>query len=217
MPASYKVPQNVDLEDKILGPFTLKQFFYLLAAGLATFISFNIFYRLAPPLFVISALVIWGITGAFVFVRPNDQPFTKFFFSFLWFSLKPNRRVWHRLPSLGEIALSDTPEEKAPPQPAEPSPDEMKSHLQRLAHVVDTRGWSDVDEEEADISARVTSGEAKPKLNVYMTDSDQPEDILAAEDEQRGSDRATAELERVLKTGVAKPRVKGAKRAPAEG
>ncbi len=204
MPASYKIPQNVDLEDKILGPLTLKQFLFALAAGLATFVSFNVFYALSPVVFVILTLLIWGVAGAFIFVRPNDQPFTKFIFSFIWFATKPQRRVWKRIPSLGDVTLhdaSDKPVQQA--GPARPSAEEARSRLQQLAHLVDTRGWSAVDEEA--IGGRITSGEAKPKLNIALSDSDQPEDILAAEDEHRGSDRVTSELDHLLAAGVAKP------------
>lgn len=200
MPNSYKIPQNVNLEDKILGPLTLKQFLYLLAAGMATFFSFSVFWQFAPGVFYVVTFTAWIIAVAFAFVRPNEQPFIKFAFAFLWFSLKPSRRVWDRIPSLGEIDLTDQSEEKATPKDNRPSPQEVRSRLQRLAHIVDTRGWEPTDDEQPDITARVTGGEAKPKINVGLTDANQPEDILAKEDEASGSDRVSAELERVLKT-----------------
>lgn len=208
MPDSYKIPQNVDLEDKIFGPFTLKQFLYILGAGVVTFFSFSTFWSAAPAVFILIAFFTWVVAGAFVFVRPNDQPFSKFAFSFLWFSLKPNRRFWKRIPSLGEIEFFDKAIEKAEPKDSRPSAEEVRSRLQRLAHVVDTRGWSDIDEDEADIASRVTSGEAKPKFNIMMSEAEQPEDILAREEGAKGSDRATAELERMLKMGVSKPLIK---------
>lgn len=202
MPESYKVPQNVDLEDKILGPFTLKQFLMLLGMGFAIFMWYNMFRSVMGVFFVLTFFTVI-ITCAFIFVRPNDQSFSKFFFSFMWFSLKPNRRIWHRVPSLGDMPLSDT-EEKPVETVDEPSAEEVRSRLQRLSHIVDTRGWGGEEGDEPDIAARVTSGEAKPKLNLNETDSDQPEDILAAEDEKRGSDRVTSELERVLRQTTAK-------------
>lgn len=212
MPATYKIPQNVDLEDKIIGPLTLKQFLYTLAAGMVTFVSFSVFYKAAAPLFYFITLFTWIFTAALVFVRPNDQPFTKFLFSFLWFTIKPNRRIWKRIPSLGEISLTDTAK-KAEPVPDRPSAEQVKSHLQQLAHVVDTRGWSELDDGIGD--RVVSSGAAKPTLNIIMSDADQPEDILAAEDENRGSDRVTAELDRMLRQGVTKPNVATATSSPA--
>ena len=206
MPAAYKIPQNVDLEDKILGPFTLKQFLYILAAGFVVFVTFRMLWTPAPWLFFIITFFNVVITGALVFVRPNDQPFSKFVGAFIGFTTKPQRRSWKRVPTLGEVTFSDTPAEQAPPVVAEPSPEEVRSRLQRLAHIVDTRGWSAVDTDEADIIDRVTSeGEAKPKLNIFMATTEEPEDILAREDESPGhSDRASSELDRALHEQTAK-------------
>ncbi|MSU76403.1 PrgI family protein [Patescibacteria group bacterium] len=206
MPQSYKIPQNVDLEDKIFGPLTLKQFLLALGAGVITFISYSVFYPVAPLVFWILTIITWGVTVAFIFVKPNDQPFSKYITSFLAFLLKPTRRVWKRIPSLGEIKLHD---ETSVPKVTrnEPSEDEVRSRLQHLSHVVDTRGWSEVDQ--ADIGGRVTSEpEAKPNLNIFLADEDQPEDILKAEDEARGSDRSSSELDQMLKQGVSKPSLK---------
>lgn len=201
MPATYKIPQNVDLEDKILGPLTLKQFLYTLGAGMITFVSFSTFYTLVPALFYVITFLTWTITAAIVFVRPNDQPFLKFVFAFLWFSLKPNRRVWKRIPTLSNVPDTE-PVKVAPPPPA-PSSTEVRSRLQRLAHVVDTRGWSTL-EAGSEMGDRVVSApSAAPVINIHQ--SSEPEDVLAAEDEARGSDRATAELDRVLRRGVTKP------------
>lgn len=203
MPQSYKIPQNVDLEDKILGPFTLKQFLYLLAAGVLTFIHFSVWYTAAPPVFFTLTFFTWILAVAFVFIKPNDQPFSKFIFSFVNFALKPQRRVWRRIPSLDQIELHDSTEDIPQVAPG-PSPDEVRSRLGRLAHIVDTRGWSNLDTE-GNVTGRVAAGEATPKLNVETTDSDLPEDILAREEDQTGSDRTSAELDRVLKQGVKKP------------
>lgn len=203
MPASYKIPQNVDLEDKIIGPFTLKQFLYLLAAGLVTFINFNAFYKLVPAAFWVILLFTWAVAGAFVFIRPYDRPFSNFIFSFIWFATKPQRRIWKRLPTLGSLKLTDEPVRTAKQAPAMPTAEEVRTRLQHLAHVVDTRGW-DEDSESSDVSARITGGDPKPRYNLSIAASEEPEDILAREDGEAGFDRASAELERKLKTGVAK-------------
>jgi hypothetical protein len=206
MAQSYKIPQNVDLEDKIFGPFTLKQFLYLLAAGIVTFISFSTFFSILPVVFYLITFVTWLATAAFVFVRPNEQTFAKFVTSFIWFTTKPQRRTWRRIPTLDQIKLQDEAPE-VDPTPPEPNMDEVRSRLARLAHVVDTRGWSDVDE--PDVAARINSGEAKPEYNVSMTQSEQDElaadDVLASEDEEVGPSRATHELDRMLKDGVPRP------------
>ncbi|MEX2209785.1 MAG: PrgI family protein [Patescibacteria group bacterium] len=202
MASSYKIPQNVELEDKILGPFTLKQFFYLLAAGLVTFVSFSAFYTASPPAFFMVTAFTWIIAGAFVFIRPNDQPFAKFISSFFSFYVRPSRRAWKRMPSLGEIKLEDR---QAPPRVVqeEPSEEEVRSKLARLSHIVDARGWSEVDA--AETTGRITSDvEAKPKLNIFMAQTEEPQDILEREEEGAGSDRASADLGQVLSQKIAR-------------
>ena len=205
MPQAYKIPQNVDLEDKIFGPLTLKQFLVAMGAGMVTFVAFSFFYTAVPLVFWAITVLAWLTAAAFIFVRPNDQPFSKFLFSFIWFATKPSRRAWKRVPSLGGIALSDENAVPKVKQREEPSESEVRSKLQRLAHVVDTRGWSEVDEND-DVGGRVTSeASARPKLNIFMAEEDAPQDILASEDSGGRSDRASRELEGMLRSGVSKP------------
>jgi hypothetical protein len=37
--AVYKVPQDVEAEDKLIGPFSFRQFIYLIVAALGIFLS----------------------------------------------------------------------------------------------------------------------------------------------------------------------------------
>jgi PrgI family protein len=197
MASSYKIPQNVELEDKILGPFTLKQFLYLLAGGLVTFVNFSTVYTVSQGAFFATTFFTWVIVAAFVFIKPYDQPFAKFITSFISFSTRPSRRAWKRLPTLAEIKLED---HQAPPKVVkqEPSEEEVRSKLSRLAHVIDSRGWTGADD--ATTVGRVTSdAEAKPKLNIFLAHEDEPADILEREEEGHGSDRASANLDSVLK------------------
>ena len=67
----FKVPQFLDIEDKIFGPFTFRQFAYM--AGGAGFCYF--FYKLLGLLWgAIPILIIAGMAGALTFYRPNNKP-----------------------------------------------------------------------------------------------------------------------------------------------
>lgn len=68
----YQVPQFIDVEDKIFGPFTFKQFIYLAGGGGITVVLF-----LYLPLFVaiIVAIPIVGLTGALAFYKINNKSF----------------------------------------------------------------------------------------------------------------------------------------------
>ena len=67
----FKVPQFLEIEDKIFGPFTFKQFIYLAGgAGLC-----YVIFKLMGLLFgLIPILIIAGISVALTFYRPNNKP-----------------------------------------------------------------------------------------------------------------------------------------------
>lgn len=88
----FRVPQFIDVEDKIFGPLTLKQFFYLLGAGGMAFL----FFKLIPIKIVAIALTI-PISGFFIalaFVRINDRPFIDFAESVFSFMMKGKIYIW---------------------------------------------------------------------------------------------------------------------------
>src|ERR1700690_2166675 len=68
----YQVPQFIEVEDKIIGPLTLKQFIYVAgAAGLC--IVF--FYNLNIVLAIVLALPVVGLAVALAFYKINGKPF----------------------------------------------------------------------------------------------------------------------------------------------
>ena len=68
----YQVPQFIEIEDKIFGPFTLKQFIYLAGGGGVCLILFTLLpLYLAIPL----ALPFVGLALALAFYTVNDRPF----------------------------------------------------------------------------------------------------------------------------------------------
>jgi hypothetical protein len=97
--AQYKVPQNIDLEDKIVGPFTLKQFVYLLIAGAIIYGWWN--YLAAryvagtyTALFLLVALPVGILGAALALVKVNDRPFEVFLLSLVKFIFSPKQRMW---------------------------------------------------------------------------------------------------------------------------
>ncbi len=89
----YKVPQNIDQEDKILGPLTFVQFIYVLVGGAVVLILFTIlrfsifFFLLALPIII--------LTAAMALIKVQDQPFSHFLLYFIVYLRQPKRRIWH--------------------------------------------------------------------------------------------------------------------------
>lgn len=100
----FKVPQNVQREDTIIGPLTLKQ---LIICAIGFTIAYGIYVSLGklylwitwlPPVAIVTL-----ITLAFAFLRPLDLSFTKYILLFIEYSLLPKKRVWVK--SSGEVII----------------------------------------------------------------------------------------------------------------
>lgn len=146
----YKIPQNVAIEDKIVGPLTLRQLI-MLAIGFG--ISYTLFailskmYELNIIEYIIIALP--GLVAvAFALVKINGIPLLKFFFLFLEFSIKPKKRIWdHRgIASLVSPDLTEMPKEGAPKEEAELDQKSKKAkNLKELTNVLDSGGFDHVE------------------------------------------------------------------------
>lgn len=69
----FRVPQFIDMEDKVFGPFTLKQFGYIIGAGGLSFLIWTFI-----PIHFIAILVIAPVAGLFLalaFVKYNNRSF----------------------------------------------------------------------------------------------------------------------------------------------
>jgi len=87
----FQVPQFIDTEDKVVGPFSLRQFMYI---GIAGFISAIFYFFVQTWLFVIMSIICLGLAGVISFVKINGQPVIKIItaaFNYYW---KPQIYVW---------------------------------------------------------------------------------------------------------------------------
>jgi hypothetical protein len=114
----FKVPQNVQREDKIVGPLTLKQ---LIICGIGFAVDYTIYTTLAKQYiwitWILPVAIVAIITMAFAFVRPLDLSFSKYIIRMLEFMLIPRKRFWiqgsaESYPSALQSAQSISGEEK---------------------------------------------------------------------------------------------------------
>jgi hypothetical protein len=137
MPQQFVVPQFIDVEDKILGPITTRQFLIILGTALVLFIMYKIL-RFIP--FVLSGLPISGIAGTFAFAKINGAPFHLFFLNILQTARRPNVRIWYKDVDDAELRaiMSAAP---PPPKKSEPVKEDITtSRLQELTLVANTGG-----------------------------------------------------------------------------
>jgi len=90
----FKVPKDVDIEDRIAGPLTLKQLGWL---GGGVGICIVLWKMLDFQLFVVCAIIILGLSAGFAFVRPYNQSLIGFCGSVLMFLSKPKQYFWRRI------------------------------------------------------------------------------------------------------------------------
>ena len=88
----YKVPQNIDIQDRIIGPLTMLQLVYAVVGG---GLAYSILITLPSPASYILAAPIALFTVAVIFVKVNERPFLNFFFAMIQFMTSPKQRVWH--------------------------------------------------------------------------------------------------------------------------
>jgi hypothetical protein len=145
------VPQFIDVEDKIIGPVTTRQFVVLLAAAAMVVIDYQIIYKIANNfwLFVLSAIFIVGLFATFAFLRVNGRPFHYFMLNFLISLRDPHLRLWSKFRSRSELRQKQTFTKLPPPIPIKGGL--TRSKLTQLSLVVDTGGAYQESSEDVEI------------------------------------------------------------------
>ena len=137
--AEYKVAQDVEAEDKLIGPFSFRQFIYLIIAAVAVALAWGlgqVFIGLA----IIPLPVIIFFTVLAVPLR-KDQPMEIYVAAIISYRLKPRKRVWSPdgIESLIEITVPKAVDEHLT---KDLSQMETEKRLSYLADIADTKGWS---------------------------------------------------------------------------
>ncbi|HTE57653.1 MAG TPA: PrgI family protein [Verrucomicrobiae bacterium] len=165
--ATYKVIQDIEAEDKLLGPFSLRQFIYLLIVAVTMFLG----YKLSSA----SVLLIIPLLPIIIFFALLAAPFGRDQSSEVWllakirFFIKPRKRIWNQ-DGIQQLVTITAPKKIEAPRTKNLTQTEVKSRLQALASTIDTRGWAVKD---VDVSMF-----AHPSLLAAAPDSDR---LIAAE------------------------------------
>ena len=132
----FTVPQFIDVEDKIIGPVTTRQFVIFLGGAAIIAISYKIFDF---SLFLFVSVLCLGLVALFAFVKINGRPFHFFFINLIQTLKRPRLRVWNHRLNMQETRETDLKIEinKYIPRTKEFY---HSSHLARLALIVDTKG-----------------------------------------------------------------------------
>lgn len=138
--ATYKVIQDIEADDKLLGPLSLRQFVY---AGITVFCLWLCYFSLTKGAFfmVIVFLPPAIITGFFAFPWGREQPTEVWALARIRFIFKPRKRIWNQA-GIKELVTITAPKKIEKVYTDGLSQMEVKSRLQALASTIDSRGWA---------------------------------------------------------------------------
>ena len=89
----FKVPQFLEIEDKIFGPFTFKQFVYLTGGAGLCFLLYKFLGLLYGT---IPILAMAGISLALAFYRPNNKPLINMIEAAFKYFIQDKLFIWQR-------------------------------------------------------------------------------------------------------------------------
>ncbi len=104
----FKVPQFLDIEDKIFGPFTFKEFVYLAGGAGLCFILYKL---LGLILGAIPILAVAGLAIALARFRPGGKPFIDMIESAFNYSFQSKLYIWKRRKNKTETPNKATSEQ----------------------------------------------------------------------------------------------------------
>ena len=90
----FQVPQFIDVEDKIFGPLTIKQFIFLAGGGGISFLVYTLIGNLLIS--AVPIILIMGISATMAFYKVNKRPFiniTEYAFKYFF---GPKLYIWKK-------------------------------------------------------------------------------------------------------------------------
>ncbi len=100
----YQVPQFIEVEDKIFGPFTFKQFAYLVGGVGVCFIAYKFLpFFLGLPVM----LVAMGISSALSFYKINNRPLIETLEAAFKYTFTKHLYIWKKVDKQPEKSIAD--------------------------------------------------------------------------------------------------------------
>lgn len=136
--AQYKVPQDVEADDKLLGPFNFRQFVYLMITGGLIALTVGLF-QLFPVLAIIPLpfIIFFGVMAL---PLRRDQPMETYLAALVSYYLKPKTRVWRSGQRDFTITIMAPKQVENEDRKRNLTGEEATHRLSFLADIVDTEG-----------------------------------------------------------------------------
>lgn len=137
--ATYKVPQDVEADDKLIGPFSFRQFIYLIIVALSIAAAWGlgqVFIALAviPLPFIL-------LFGALALPLRKDQPMEIYLAAMVSFYLKPRKRLWDP-DGIDTFIQITVPKVAQVQRTKDITREDAEQRFSYLANIVDSQGWA---------------------------------------------------------------------------
>ena len=138
--STYKVIQDIEAEDKLIGPLSLRQFIYAGICAVSLYLTFLVVTSgigfvsviFLPPAFLFGFLAFpWG----------RDQPTEIWALAKIRYMLKPRRRIWNQS-GAKELVTITAPKKITLDYTNGLTQTEVRSRLHALADTLDSHGWA---------------------------------------------------------------------------
>lgn len=125
----FKVPQFIDIEDKLFGPFSFRQFAYLVGGGGLIYLLFRVL-----PLWIaiIPMLLVGGLTGLLTFYRINNKPFAYYLQAGISYFISNKLYIWKQ-----RLAKPDDKKEEVASEPISVLPNVSVDSIKDLSWSLD--------------------------------------------------------------------------------
>ena len=143
--AVYKVIQDIESEDKLLGPLTLKGLVYAGIVALCGYINFRLLttsgggaFRLVFVFVLLMPMILFGVLAS---PLGREQPTEVWLLARIRFIIMSRKRIWDQS-GMTHLVTITVPKKIEEILTKQYSQDEVKSRLSALANTLDSRGWA---------------------------------------------------------------------------
>jgi hypothetical protein len=137
--AQYTIPQDVETEDKVIGPFGMRQLIYLGVTAAMGALAYGLF--MLSPVLVVIPLPVALFFLIIALPLKKDQPMETWVAAMVKFQLKPQKRIWQNDGQESFITI----EEAVPVDEVvvkDIAGDEAERRISFLSQLLDSEGWS---------------------------------------------------------------------------
>jgi hypothetical protein len=130
----YELPQFIDVQDKIFGPFSFTQFVYLAGGGALSYVLWQILPTIIALIIIIPVV---ALALALAFYKVNGRPFIHMLYAASTHALKSKFYLWHQKQATDDTNQIDRTEKDAVTIPID------KSNLRKIAWNLDVLDMQD--------------------------------------------------------------------------